>query len=132
MTTYSEFVSGLAALVVDDVRLRLVAPPVTLSAADLPAQWIQFPRADERPVVFFHSGDWPILRADLVVAVVAVADGRQDENFTATLAMMDAVSDALSTANVCLSQLSWRIRQDVVMVAETAYWAVVAEVEGSG
>jgi len=132
MTTYAEFLNGLSALSVEGVARPFDHPPASLNASDLPAMWVQLPRGDDRPIAFQRGAYWATLRADLVVAVAAVAQGTQEENFAATVAMMDAVSAALRDADLSAGPQRWTIRQDVVEVAGVAYWAVVAEVEGGG
>jgi len=131
-TTYASFVAGLAGVEIAGVTRQYTYPPPSLNAADLPASWAQLPRGESGALTFQANGGWPLLRADLVVAVEAVAQGQQSGNFAATLAMMDAVADALRGADISRGPLSWDIRQDEVEVAGTRYWAVVATVEGRG
>ncbi len=132
MTTYAQFVAGVAALGISGVARQFSHPPEALNTDDLPAQWVQLPRGQEHALTFKANGGWPRLRVDLVVAIRPVAQATSAENFTAVLTMMDAVSSALRGADVCRGVLEWSIRQDVVEVAGVAYWAVVAEVEGGG
>lgn len=132
MTAYADFVVALAGLGISGVSRSFLCPPESLNSSELPAQWVQLPRGESGALTFRASDGWPLMRADLVVAVAPVAQGTQEGNFAAVLAMMDAVANALQTADISRSSLSWSIRQDVVEVAGTAYWAVVAVVEGRG
>ena len=131
-TAYADFVTDLAGLSISGVTRQFTYPPTSLDTADLPSSWVQLPRGDSNPLTFQANGGWPTLRADLVVAVEAVAQEQQAQNFSDVLTMMDAVMTALRSADICKGPLSWTIRQDVVEVAGTHYWAVVAEVEGRG
>ncbi len=101
MTTYSQFIAGLSSLAVSGVTAVFPHPPEALNTADLPAMWVQLPRGQDAPLTFQANGGWPTLRADLVVAIAPVAQGIQAENFAATVAMMDAVADALQNADIC-------------------------------
>lgn len=132
ITTYAGFLGGLAALTVSGVTSKLTYPPVSLSSAELPAQWVQLPSGGEAPITFGSAGGWPTFQAELVVAVEAVAQGREGESFAATVSMLDNVSSALRGVNLTKGPVHWSVRAAVLEVAGLAYWAVVATVEGSG
>ncbi len=132
ITTYVEFLNGLAALTVSGVTSKLTHPPVSLSSAELPVQWVQLPTGNEAPITFGTAGGWPTFQAEFVVAVEAVAQDRVEESFAATVSMLDNVSSALRGASLTRGPLRWSVRAVVLEVAGLAYWAVVATVEGSG
>jgi len=129
---YVEVASALAALNVASVKRRFAHPPASLNAADLPALWVQLPQGESGPPIVFTGERWPVLRVDVVIAVIPVAQSTVEASFAATLEMMDALAEALAAARVGPAPLTWSIRQDVVAVAEAAYWAVVATVEVRG
>lgn len=128
----AEVVTALASLEVAGVQRRTPHPPASLNAADLPALWVQLPSSESGPPVVCTGERWPTLRVDVVAAVVPVAQSTAAESFAATLAMMDALAEALAAATIGPARLTWSIRQDVVAVAETVYWAAVATVEVRG
>lgn len=135
MTTYRSFVDALEALTITGVvRQYTQGPPLGASGvADLPAQYVRYPGGDEIAIVFGEQGGWPTLRLELVVLVEPVGQSTAPANFDATVDMMDAVTTALQGAPcITKTKLHWSIRQAIDVVAGQAYWAVVANVEGSG
>ena len=134
-TTYRSFVDALEALVITGVNRRYTqGPPVGSPApADCPAQYVRYPGSDEIAIVFGEQGGWPTLRAELVVLVRAVGQDMGGENFDDTVDMMDNIATALRGAScITKSKLRWSLRQTIDTVAGQDYWAVVANVEGSG
>ncbi len=123
--TFTEFINNLAALPLAGVR-ALAAPPTSLNDADLPVLWVQLPQGEVTPIAFQRGAWWPKMRAQVVVALRPTAQGTQEENFAATLAMMDALANALKQTDV----ERFSIRAAVVTVAGQDYWAVVTDVEG--
>jgi len=134
MTTYANFVSNLGDLSITGVTRAYDEPPTSLSTADLPALWVQFPVGEEGPLTFQAHGGWPTLRAQLVIAYEAVGQSTQAANFSGTVAMMDNIAKALHPAigTVVKGKLTWTIRQGIVTVAGQDYWAVITDVEGHG
>lgn len=132
MTTLAGFISGLAALNVTGVRRTYAYPPASLSNADLPALWVQLPSLSDEVVAFRAGAHWPTLKAQVVIALEAVAQSTQAANFSQTVTMLDNLISALRGADVCASPLSVTARVAVVEVAGAAFWAVIAEVEGRG
>lgn len=135
MTHYKTFMDGLADVEVSGVKRNLNAPPASLASSDLPTLWAQIPAdAQEHPPITFQAnGGWPVHRGELVVAIRPAGQETLEVNFRDTLEMIDAVNQALATANLCKGPVSWRIQGNVVItLAGTTYWGVVALVEGKG
>lgn len=132
ITTYADFVSNLAELSVSGVTRQYDYPPASLNAADLPASFVLLPSGDDAAVTFQAGGGWPTLRADLVVALAAVGQDVQEQNYDDAVAMMDSLAAALRDADLARSPLSWTLTTEVLMIAGKAFWCVRAVVEGRG
>lgn len=131
ITTYTTFAAALAALSVTGVTRKLTAPPTSIATADLPAMWPGLPRGEEPSMTFKTAGGWPTLICDLIVAIEPVGQNTQGANYTATLAIMDALSTALRASSIGRASLTWTINANVqVIVSDTTYWAVVCTVTG--
>ena len=133
MTTYRSFVDALEALDVAGVVRRYTSGPPAGApgTGDVPAQYVRYPGGDERALVFGEGGGVGTLRAELVVLVEAVAQSTQARNFDLTVDMMDNVAAALRGAPCSIGgKLSWSVRMGEDLVAGTAYWSVIASVEG--
>lgn len=134
-TTYRSFVDALEALVVTGVVRRYTqGPPMGApGVADCPFQYVRYPGSDEIPIVFGEQGGWPTLRAELVIGVEPAGQDTAFQNFDATVDMMDNLATALrGAACITKNKLHWSQRQITDTVAGQQYWAVVANVEGSG
>lgn len=136
ITTLTSFVNALEALSVTGVtKTYSEGPPRSLNTAQLPAMWVQLPWADDRPLTFGTQGGWPTLRAEIVIAYEVVAQSVQTANFTGTVTQIDNLNTAIRAAGAtdfCKSGVEWEVRQDIVLVGEYQYWAVIATVEGRG
>jgi hypothetical protein len=136
-TSFRTFIDNIEALVVVGItRAYVQGPPAKLETANLPAQWVQLPSANEGPVVLSGSqGGWPTIRALLVVAYEAVGQSRQGDNFDSTVNMMDAINTAIRatpTAWPGAGHCTWEMRQGKATVAGEDYWAVFVDIEGTG
>jgi len=135
MTTIANFVTNLGDITISGVTSKLDAPPASLKTADLPAQWVQLPSGERAPATFQSHGKlWDVLRAQLIVAYEAVGQSTQAANWSATITMMDSVKDAIAASGqtVVKGKVEWIVRQGSVLVNETSYWAVIAEVTANG
>ena len=133
MTTYRSVVDALEALSITGVVRRYTSgPPAGASGVgDTPAQYVRYPGGDERALVFGEGGGLTALRTELVVLVEPVAQSTQPRNFDLTVDMMDNVAAALRRAPCTIGgKLAWSVRMGEDFVASTAYWAVIASVEG--
>ena len=133
MTTLASFVTSLGDLTVTGVTVKLDEPPRSLKTTDMPTQWVQVPVIERMPSTFAKQGQlWPTFRAQLVIALEPVNQNTQAANWSAVLAMMDYLHAALADSTIAQGRIQYQILQGIVTVAETNYWAVVAEVEGHG
>lgn len=135
ITTFSAFHDTLGDLAVSGVSKKFDNPPTALNTADMPAQWVELPTAEEPAMTYGTMGGWPTFRMDLVVAYKPVAQGTQVTNWDGALTICDAVLTALrAIAPNALGRgpLEWTIRVGVVEVGQATYWAVIAEVTGHG
>jgi len=134
-TTLRTFVDNIEALSITGVTTAYThGPPTKLEAAQLPAQWVQFPSLMESPLVFGEPGGWPTYQATLIVAYEAVAQSIQGTNFDGTVDMMDNVLSALrAITDRCWpggNKCNWSIRMTNVAVAEVMYWAIAVDIQG--
>ncbi len=135
MTTYTEFLTRLGDMRIAGVTRRFglgQTPPASLNAGELPASWVQLPEADHEAYSFGGGATWPTFRAQLIVAVLPTAANTLGDSFDKTVAMMDAVRDALENATLAKSAIAWQMKQAVVIVAGAEYWAIVADIVASG
>jgi hypothetical protein len=130
--TYAQFVAAIQALTVAGVVRKHTEPPMRFNYADLPCSFVMFPSGDNAPLAFQGAREFRPRAADFVVVHAETAP-TADAPFVATVAMMDAVEDALLTLDVGQSELTWTIRSQVYLeTAERWYWAVVATIQGTG
>jgi hypothetical protein len=133
--TFADFIDGLEALVPTDVVRRYTdGPPLSLTTADCPAQWIQPPlNYSDAPFTFGEHGGWPTLTATMVIAVGPVAQDTLSNNFANTVAMADNLTAAIRAKGLtaALASLSWSVDVAIGEVAGTAFWQVRCTVEGS-
>ena len=132
-TTYAAFTAALQSLVVAGVSIRHDHIPASLT--DVPCQWVQMPQSDESIMTFDGGGGWPMLRAQLIVAVEAVAQGTPLQNWDATITAIDAVITALrgvAAGTLAQSKPTWAVRLVSVTVGGADYWAVEATVTAHG
>ena len=135
ITTYATFLSGLGDISVTGVNRALDHPPASLNTADCPVMWVDVPEGEEGPLTHSGEGGWPTLRGEIVIAIEAVGQATQVENWDALVAMFDYLSTALrgvTRGTLCQSHLTWDISKQIRPVAGTEFWAVVATVEGNG
>lgn len=131
ITTYATYTAALAALSVSGVTRKYTEPPASIGTADLPAMWPSLPHGSETPLTFAGGGGWPVLVCDLVIAIEAVNQGTQAQNYAAMIAQLDYMNTALRAASIGRAKLSWTITANAqVQVADTTYWAVIATIEG--
>ena len=128
--TYTQFVEMLAALEVTGVQRRFSAPPAQLSTADLPAQWPRLPDGDSNIATFGGDMGLDSLRCEVAWAIEAVGQNTQPANYARCLQLIDGVQAALAgmVGNVVDR---WTLRLSADLVGQSAYWLLVASVEGS-
>ncbi len=136
MTTFTDFVTALSNMWPAGVQRVFKlgeTPPAALNDADLPAMWVQLPTG-EHSVMTFQSGlHWPSFKAQVVVAVIASAQGMSlGTSFKKALEVTDSLVLALSAVRPAQSKPVWTMRTGGVNVAGIDYWAVIADVTASG
>ena len=134
-TTMTAYVNALEALSITGVTKTYQGPPRKLETADLPAAWVQLPTGEEGALTFGTHGGWPTLTAELVIAYEPVAQNMQEPNFQNTITQLDNLNTALRAVEptgLGKSHIEWTIRQDMVIVNNEPYWAVVATITGRG
>lgn len=138
ITTYTNFITALGDLVVSGVVTRKDAQPNNAETADLP---LSFPRPlvnDEMPLTVDATGGWPVLRAELVIALEPIGQNITPDNQVACVALIDNVNTALragtaTTLGLGRAPLNWNVRvSPSLIIGDRQYWAVIATVEGRG
>ena len=131
ITSYATYTAGLAALSVTGVTKKFTEPPGSIGTADLPAMWPGLPRGEEPAMTFQTSGGWPTLTCELIIAVEAVNQGTQAQNYALVVSILDNLSTALRTANLGRYLLTWTVNANAtVEVSGTSYWAIVCTIAG--
>jgi len=131
ITTFKTFTTYLAQLPVAGVKRLYENPPASLASADLPAKWTGLPRSTEPAMTFTSAGGWPALFCEIIIAIEPVGQSTQSANYEATIEMLDNLSEALRGASVGRAKITWEMNANVqVQVADQAYWAVMAVIEG--
>ncbi len=130
--TYANAVAGVSGLTISGVSSvgKLTAPPASVNV--LPCSFPSVPTGGNGPVTVQGEGGWRTWKVDLVVLYEAVGQSTLPANFAGTLALMDAVDNALCGLTQGRAKLMWTIRLDIYPVGNVEYWAVVASVEGRG
>ncbi len=130
--TYATFVSNIAGMTISGVSAKS-APPQQLSTADLPISYPRLPIADNQSVTLTHQRGLLSVAAELVVVMEPYRQGTNVANFTATVAMIDAIETAI-VANASAYDIDrWNIALQIEEYgADRPYWQLVARIEGSG
>ncbi len=135
ITTYTSFVAALGALSVNGVTTKLGYISGQVETASLPVLFVRLPENAETPLTADGEGGWPRLTAEVVIAVEPYAQNRHQQNYAATVTLIDALTTALRAVTpgaVAKSKLSWQIRAAQDYIGETLYWLIVARVTGNG
>jgi hypothetical protein len=136
MTTYRAWIDYLETLAPAGVVKKFAAgPPSALSTAELPAQWLELPRGENRPARAGAEGGDRTLFADHVVALEPVGQATQGVNFDACVTMLDSIDSALVgtlSTSPLTGPMTWKSRLAIVTVANTNYWSIVTSIEGLG
>lgn len=133
ITTYAAFTAALGNLTVTGVNRKYDHIPASLS--DLPCSWVQLPQSEEGLMTFDGTGGWPMLRAQLIIAVEAVAQNTPKANWDAVIAIIDNLSTALrgvAAGEIAKQKPLFNLRMISVQVAGIDYWAVEATVTAYG
>lgn len=130
--TYAGFVADLADLVVTGVVRNYDHPPEQIETADLPALYVRLPAGENGTVTLTALGGLRTATCEMVIAVEPVQQNQNEPNFAATVALLDAVEDALTASALTIGVDQWSMRMEVDYLGDTAYWLLIASVQGSG
>ena len=135
ITTYTNFMAALGALSVSGVTTKFNYIPGQVDTASLPLLFVRLPENNEGPLTADGEGGWPRLTAEVVIDVEPYAQNRHQQNYAATVTLIDALATALRAVApgvVAKSKLSWETRARQDYIGETLYWLIVARVTGNG
>lgn len=128
-TTYAAFSAALAGLTVSGVTRKFTEPPASVTTADLPALWPRALTGNEPMMTFGNPGGWPVLTGELVIALEPFGQNTQGANYAAVVAMLDNLTSTLRSNFIGRGPNIFSLREDIVQVADAAYWAVIATIE---
>lgn len=128
----ADLITGLSILAVEGVRTWFPQPPRQVNDAQLPALYCRLPVKIDGETVTLSGDSAHKLAVDLCVILQPVGMSIQSLNWSAALAMTDAVNVALGEQNLRLGLDRWSIQVTVSDIGgETLYWMVIATVEAS-
>lgn len=141
-TTLDEMIDAVAALSIDGVKTVYGRKRPDSLTRELPAMWLQLPRIAARRMTFdvvnTLGGGFTVLglQVQMVVAIEALSQYLNQPNFDACTAMILALDEALSQADIADSWpgqgSALNIYLDHVPVGEQWYWAVIADIQVTG
>lgn len=137
--SFYTFLSRLAAVTVSGVNRRYALAeggPMSLTTADLPAQWVTVPgiaawSGQEEPLCANQTEGARTHRAILVVAISPLTQDLVGANWVATVQMVDAVYDGLAAVYTTLGKSLPTVQVVAtpdIEVAGVKYWGVLATV----
>ena len=131
MSKYAAYAASYGALTVSGVTRRYDHVPVSVSAADLPAQFVRLPGGGrDSGSVSTCAGSGKSRTIELVVLVEAIGLDNAEPNFDATVTMMDAIETAIAGMTKPMPVIGYDLSSGAVAVGGTAYWAVTASITG--
>ena len=95
--SYASFASTLTGITVTGVKRAYTAPPAQISTADLPALFPRLPQGNTAIDTLGRTSGLLSMTCDVVLIVEPVMQNRATANYTASLALMDALDTALRT-----------------------------------
>lgn len=133
MSTYADWVAGVAALTVTGVKRKLAAPPQQVSDADLPMSYPRIPEMGEEVAALSGGHGLTSATAEVVFLMRPSNLSTAATTFAAALAMIDAIGTTYGAAVLTLGLDRWTVQQTYESLdgGATVYWALVASVEGS-
>jgi hypothetical protein len=134
MTTFAIWIDALETLAPTGVTTKITSgPPRELTAAQLPAQWVEIPTSENRPACAGAEGGDRTMNADMVVALEPVAKDSPTATFPTCVTMLDSIDAALRAFDSPLiGPMTWRSRLAIVPVGQYPFWSVVTSIEGLG
>lgn len=132
MFTYAGFVADLATLSVTGVTRVYDHPPAQLNTADLPSLYVRLPTGENQSVTLTALRGLRQATCEVVIAVEPVRQNQNEPNFETCIGLLDALEDAIVANALTWGVDQWSMRVEVDFVGDTAYWLIVATVQGSG
>ncbi len=132
------FVQAVAAVAVPGVKHDFgMEPPGSLKTAQLPAKFLRVPRTTRERFAFCVQGanarGQAEMMVEVVVAFMPVSLGMPENNFTQTVALVNAITLAyLQAEDVGSSWPTVSVRIANFEVGQEVYWAAVAEISAAG
>ena len=128
MTTYTAFVTALAGMTITGVSTQYTTEIDYGDTADLPCSFPRLPSGGTNEETMTTCvNDGRVRVGELVVLVQANGQGTTEENYAATLTMIDSVETAVKSLKT-LPIMTWEIAAG--RTAVPGYWAVVLTVTG--
>ena len=133
-----DFLMGLGELSVPGVTRNFgVGAPGSLSTANTPAKWVRFPRLSAQLITAEGGAVTGLLRAEMLVAVMPVAQSTSAFRAEQLAIMMDnmwyAIGTAdLSTDEIAISKLTFDVRRDERLISGEKWDVLIALIEGRG
>lgn len=132
MFTYAGFIADLATLSVTGVTRVYDHPPAQLNTADLPSLYVRLPAGENQSVTLTALRGLRQATGEVAIAVEPVRQNQNEPNFETCVGLLDALEDAIATNALPFGIDQWSMRVAVDFVGDTAYWLIIATVQGSG
>ena len=131
--TYTGFVNNLSGMTITGVTRQYTAPPATFNTADLPTSYPRVPEGANSMVTLDGGRGLHTATVDLVIVVEMVRQNSNPTNFSAAIALIDAMETAFAANTITYGIDRWAIRQNFEQTGpDTWAWQIIARVEGSG
>lgn len=130
--TYAGFVAALATLSVTGVTRVYDHPPAQIDTADLPSLYLRLPAGENQSVTLRATRGLRQATCEVVIAVEPVLQNQNEPNFEKCIGLLDALENAIVAKALGWGIETWSMRVEVDFVGDTAYWLIVAIIQGSG
>lgn len=132
MTTYTQWVQGIAGLTVTGVRKAVTSPPQQVNDGDLPLMFPRLPTSGNEVIALTGGMGLKTATVELVVIVRPATLSTNVTEFPIMLGLLDAMESTLTAAVVTWGIDRWGVRvEDLTLDGITVHRALVATVEGS-
>ena len=139
MTTFASLVTAISGLTITGVSTKFDYTPESLGNADLPAQFPRLPNGDAGYAPADCDETEMVRTLELVICIEPVGLGTDEQNFDATVAMLDTANSSISTwvflpaqNNIAVSYSLSTSGDSPIVVGDTAYFGVIATIVGRG
>lgn len=129
--TFASAAAALAGITVTGVKRAYAYQPAQISTADMPLMFPALPSGRQSVATFSAQMGLRSARLNLVVVVEPLAQSTPQSKWARGLALMDALLDALVANADALNLDAVALRTESLLIGETDYWGVVADVEVS-